>query len=265
MYDLSLCSIMKDEHEEYIREWIEYHHKIGFEYVIIYDNESTIPISNLKIDYNYLNVVNITGYPAQYSAYGHCIDICKQNNITNWLAFLDADEFFVPKKTNDMHLLLKDYEDFAALSVNWAVFGSNDYVKRPLNGTIKNYIMRMNELEQSNSSYNWCKLVKSITKPKYIMGIISPHQFVYKEKYAIGENFDIVNGSFREPPSYNIIQCNHYWTRSKEDLEEKVKKRRSDTGEIRKGWNKEEFDKGLDNIDSWCIIEDKRILDIWNS
>ena len=39
-----------------------------------------------------------------------------------WMAFIDADEFFVIKDgTPSLPALLRDYEDFGGLAVNWQV------------------------------------------------------------------------------------------------------------------------------------------------
>ncbi|WP_368044404.1 glycosyltransferase family 2 protein, partial [uncultured Desulfovibrio sp.] len=45
----AVCLIAKDE-EYYLKEWCEYHLRIGFDSIIIYDNGSKIPIKKfLKI------------------------------------------------------------------------------------------------------------------------------------------------------------------------------------------------------------------------
>ena len=39
-----------------------------------------------------------------------------------WMAFIDADEFFVIKDgTPSLPALLREYEDFGSLAVNWQV------------------------------------------------------------------------------------------------------------------------------------------------
>lgn len=42
MYYASICAIVKDEDKD-IREWLNYHFAIGFEHVLIYDNNSRNP------------------------------------------------------------------------------------------------------------------------------------------------------------------------------------------------------------------------------
>lgn len=50
-----------------------------------------------------------------------------------WLAFIDADEFFVPHDESWTTLpeLLKKYETYGGLAVNWRLFGSSGHITRP--------------------------------------------------------------------------------------------------------------------------------------
>lgn len=56
----------------------------------------------------------------QLYVYSRCIaNYASQHR---WMAFIDADEFFVIKDgTPDLPVLLREYEDFGGLAVNWQV------------------------------------------------------------------------------------------------------------------------------------------------
>ena len=54
-------------------------------------------------------------------------------------AFIDADEFLVPMDgTPDLPTLLRDYERYGGLAVNWRMFGSNGHQERQ-NDTLTSY------------------------------------------------------------------------------------------------------------------------------
>ncbi len=57
------------------------------------------------------------GPARQLAAYAHCLEAYGPD--TCWLGFIDVDEFLLPYGTDDLRELLTDYEDAAALGVNW--------------------------------------------------------------------------------------------------------------------------------------------------
>ena len=92
-YYLGLCAIAKDE-TPFIREWIAYHHYIGFEKIYIYDNDSSQPIRDIVSDFYDQGIVDtyrLSGYGMQNTAY----DLCLRDHGEEffWLAFFDLDEF----------------------------------------------------------------------------------------------------------------------------------------------------------------------------
>src|ERR1700733_9416183 len=96
LYDVAICCIVKDE--EYLPEWVEYHLTIGGKQFYVYDNESAIPVSDILksyIEQGLVTVEPIQGLAKQMIAYGLCLK--KYGSQCKWMAFIDADEFIVPK------------------------------------------------------------------------------------------------------------------------------------------------------------------------
>ena len=111
---LGLCAIVKDE-DPFLEEWICHHALLGAEAFIIYDNESAYPLyRRLRSFMNgfFLTVVDIYGKGQQMTAYNHCLRTFGRN--FRWIGFWDLDEYAVPERTNDLRVLLQDYEDAAA-------------------------------------------------------------------------------------------------------------------------------------------------------
>jgi hypothetical protein len=97
-----ICAIIKDCDENYLREWIDCHEAIGFDYFFIYDNESKNPIKELLKDYENIIVYDFPGKIQQLPAYMDCITKQKHGEQPkcDWLAFIDEDEFIVVESGN---------------------------------------------------------------------------------------------------------------------------------------------------------------------
>lgn len=222
-YYLSIGCIVKDE-DEYLEEWIKYHLKIGVQHFYIYDNESRKPVKQLLKElnlYKYATVVPIVGDVMQFPAYLNCIK--RYSALSRWIAFIDVDEFIVPKSTHgNLPLLLKDYEAYGGLGINWQIFGSSGHVKRTGKPIIESFLLR------SEVNFHINRHIKSIVQPARVKYIINPHAFSYKEPYyAVNENFERVEDAFVEP-STDKVQINHYYCKSFDQFQDKIKRGYSD-------------------------------------
>lgn len=208
---LALCAIAKNE-TLFIREWIAYHYLIGFEKIIIYDNESSPPVRELVGDFfdaGIVDTVFIAGQGLQLTAYNHCLQ--NYGPFFTWMAFLDVDEFLTLKKERDVRALLADYEDYSGLALNMCSFGSAGHLGRPPGLVIENYRERLNREI----------FVKSIVRPDKVQMVFSPHDFVYTEGCAVNTDAMPAVGSYA-PVAVDKAQVNHYSYRSQQDYEEKI-------------------------------------------
>lgn len=248
-YYLSVCCIVKDENR-YLEEWINYHRRIGVEHFFIYDNESTVPVSETLKELNlleYVTIRKIRGRSRQVKAYGDCIRRYGENN--EWIAFIDVDEFLVPKQTNgDLPLFLKEYEGYGGLGVNWLIFGSGGHLKRTEESQLKRFIRRSAEDFFPNSH------IKSIVQPKYVKSAFKSHCFRFKDgHYCVNENFVRIEDAFSEV-SVQKIQLNHYYCRSYEEYQEKIRRGLGDSKKERK------IDDFHYHDEASNLVEDQTIL-----
>jgi hypothetical protein len=76
--------------------------------------------------------------------------------------------------------------------------------------------------------------IKSVVQPKYVEAAKGSHCFLYKDdKFCVNENRVKIEGSF-SPNSVSKIQLNHYYCRSLEEYEAKIKRGYGDTSKKRK-------------------------------
>ena len=223
VHTVAVCCIVKDE--EYLPEWIEHHKTIGVTQFYIYDNGSATPVAEtLKthIESGLVTVETIKGKTQQMIAYGMCLK--KYGPICKWIAFIDADEFIVPKTfTGNLPEFLVPFERYGGLGINWIVFGSNGHTSKPTGTQMENYTTRTLKSNPINDH------IKSIVQPRFVKHIPSgPHHFHYQPgKYSVNENFKRFKGPY-SPHSSNKIQLNHYWLRSETDFKEKLQRGRAD-------------------------------------
>ena len=234
-YNNIICCIAKDE-TTYLKEWVEYHLNIGVQYFVIYDNNSIIPIRETLAQYIRQGVVDVIDCPIasrpQLKAYNHCLfHMCEK---TQWIIYIDVDEFIILNKHNQISELLKEYDSFGGLCLNWKLYTAGGHVVKPLEPVMKAY----KEYLPLSSAVN--KHIKTILQPRYTLTMCNPHHALYFDGYyAVNENYLRVPSAFSDF-SNEVVHINHYYTKSYEEWLHKVQKGRVDLNQKRKEhefWN----------------------------
>lgn len=219
-YELAMVCISKNE-GPYLKEWIEYHKLIGVSKFYFYDNESeddTYDILKPYISSGLVEYSLIKGKAQQLNAYNDAIN--KHKYDCRYMAFLDMDEYLFIIKDNKLtisenitDLLINAGKGASGLSINWCVFGSSNYEKRPKGLITESYIYR-------GAPNNWVNFhVKTICNPRRVKKYISPHYPLYKiGAYSIDcGNLKRQYGWFCHNVNWSHFRINHYYCKSKED------------------------------------------------
>ncbi len=221
---LSVCAILKNE-APYLIEWLEFHKIVGVERFYLYDNNSTDnPFDIVK---PYIESGEVIWHewsliPGQLQAYEHCLETYRQ--ASEWIAFIDMDEFLFPTEKDDIKEVLEEFYDSPAVAVNWLVFGSSGHKTRPEGLQIENFTKRgVNDWEIN-------KHIKSIVRPVEAIGPDSPHDFRYlNDRVATTENKEPIVGPWSTVNSVQKLRINHYMTRSLQESQEKMLRGKADT------------------------------------
>lgn len=250
MYRLSIGAIAKNEHFG-LREWAAYHRLVGVEHIYIYDNDSQIPVRETlakEIAEGYVTCTEFPGLSQQMPAYNDCLARYGANNV--WIAFIDCDEFMVPKKTNSVVDVLGDYTNYASLQVNWVLFGSGGHIKHPEGLVVESYT------KSTPFHYKENLHTKAIIQPSKVQRAgNNPHYFVPKHGfYNVGENFEEVPNAWSKRHSVEKIQLNHYSIKSLDDFKAKISKGRADAAHLPTA-SIESFHM----TDGWCTEKDASI------
>ncbi len=124
-YDLAICGIFKDE-ARFLKEWITYHQLVGIQHFYLYNNNSTDNYADVLKSFIDDDIVTLIEWPyeqGQITAYKNFYDRFRHE--TQWVSFLDIDEFFVPKKDISLLDWIKKHDKAPVLQVYWKMFGSS--------------------------------------------------------------------------------------------------------------------------------------------
>ena len=215
MYYATLCAIAKDE-DPFLVEWAEFHLRLGFEHIYIFDNNSAVPVRGTLRESVSRGLVTVLDWPLQrhqqLSAYAAALRDYGPDS--HWMAFIDIDEFIVPRRHVDIRPMLDAYSGFGGLAMHWKIFGSGGLSRRPRLGVPRSYTGVIDRNPQ----------IKSIVRPEAVLSVASPHHF----RYAPGcwcVNEDKVPVLYHH--SYHIseiVQVNHYYYKSHQDFSLKMKR-----------------------------------------
>ena len=241
---LSIVAVLKNE-APYLKEWIEYHKMVGVERFYLYDNESEDNVKDILqpyIDSGLVCYHKVDGNPVQNEVYRDAV--YKYKNQTRWLAIIDLDEFIVPIGADDIPSLLKHYEKYPGLCVNWRMFDSNGFIEPPSD---HNGLVTLNYFRTyANDDHMVNRHVKSIVNPEKVISINNPHFCYYKNRaFPVNENCVEVKGPFVKNVSFAKIVINHYFSKSKSEYLKKINRGTADRSD------KRSFDDTYLNFSEW--------------
>ncbi|NEP88204.1 MAG: glycosyltransferase family 92 protein [Okeania sp. SIO2C2] len=227
---LSICAIMKNE-GHYLKEWLEFHKLVGVERFYLYNNYSSDNTLDILAPYIENCEVVLKKWPVkhgqQMKAYNHFLQ--KYKNESKWIAFIDLDEFLFPTEKNDLREILEEFSDVPAVGVNWLIFGTSGYEKKPEGLQIENFTKRAKEDFKPNLNF------KCIVRSEFTIKCNTPHHFVYlNDGVAVSENYEKLSEKVSAKHSVRKLRINHYFTRSMEEALNKVKRGRATVNYKRK-------------------------------
>jgi hypothetical protein len=226
-HELAVAAIFKDE-ARFLAEWLTFHRGVGVGHFYLYDNGSTDNFREVLAPWIRAGLVTLIDWPGsarQVPAYNHCISHFRRQ--ARWIAFIDIDEFLFSPVARDILPILAGYRDLPALFVYWLMFGSSGHVARPEGPILEAYTRREQRPDQT-------ALGKVIVNPRLVREMI-----IHTAKTWVGEpldekrraipDLDCARGTF----TGDRLRINHYWSKSMEDLNEKVQRGRASTSAAR--------------------------------
>jgi hypothetical protein len=159
-----IVTIIRYDHS-YLKEFIDYHSKIGVTKFIIYNNGIQI-----KEDYPNCVIIDFPGDVMKRTAYSH-FTINVLNSIEeDWILFIDSNEFLVPKKNITIQKFIEEQlsnhklqtythtsesesesvsvqEELKSIGIIKKIFSTNGHINKPDNETYLNYTLSKTTFE----------------------------------------------------------------------------------------------------------------------
>lgn len=226
MTSTALCAIVKNE-GEYIAEWLAHHVALGFDRVLIFDNDST---DNTRAELQRLErlaLIEVRSWPdagrrrVQVAAYEQaCRELAGK---VEWVAFLDVDEFLVSQHGDRLPDLLSVAQGCAGIAVNWLMFGTSGHEQKPDGLVLEAFQMR------SAVEFPPNRHVKSLIRPDRALSCSNAHAFVLDGAYCGPAGQPVrweVLGITAGLPNVENWRVHHYFTRHRAFWHAKIARRR---------------------------------------
>lgn len=210
-----LVCIAKNE-DNYIKEWVDYHLKLGFHKIFIYENNWRCTID---FDSNLVVKIPFDGEKKQLTAYQNFIN--HHRTFYDWAAFFDVDEFLVLKKHNSIVDIIIEFKNENCLAVNWVFFGDNNLTEVEDNNysVLSRFTKRQIGVD---------KHIKSIINLKNNFTFASPHH--PKDIQWTDPSGNRNNSPMNEIGNDEVFQLNHYFTKTLNEFKQKSARGSADLG-----------------------------------
>lgn len=227
---VALVCIAKNE-DYYLDEWLEYNHKLGFDRIIMYENNW-----RCSLEKDYLTKIPFDGDVMQLPAYN---DFVKKNKEFDWVAFIDCDEFITLLKHNNIKDFIEDYKNPNGISLNWFLFGSGGQYNRETNSLLKQFKHRNSIVD---------KHIKVIMNLKSKFKMVLPHN---SNLTVVDTNKKIIKGAFNVDGPTDVAYINHYHSKTFEDYKIRCERGRADCKLVAKmeDWENDKT-KNIDILDT---------------
>lgn len=149
---LAIVCILRNAARD-VTEWIDFHLRAGVSHVFIYDNASTDGLAATLAPFRDSGIVtllpwNLAGQDAdtgrritaQVSAYAHAITTFGAH--FDRFAFIDVDEFMVPKSAPTLMEAIAKAASPSNMSLPWHMYGHSGHDTRPAGGVVRNFTAR---------------------------------------------------------------------------------------------------------------------------
>lgn len=210
---LTACCTVKNE-APIIHEWMAFHVAAGFDRLVIIDNGSTDGTADVIRAFGEAEKVDLIDWPGpgtQVAMYEHVA--ARYRDRTEWLAFIDADEFLYPVEGMDLRETLAGMPDVDGIGVNWHIYGSSGHLTRPTGLVIADYVRR------AEDDFLLNRHIKTVVRAAKIVKVYSSH-LVAPAAGVVNDSgktlhLDPPYGFYEfEPVSHTRLRLNHYHTRS---------------------------------------------------
>lgn len=269
MYYLTVGAVFKNESWN-MKEWLEHHLFHGVEHFYLINDNSTD--NYMSVLQSYIDKGLVTLYHNDVVKEG--VDDSRQGRIYGkyltphlkdcfWIAIIDLDEFLWSPHEIDVRKILKNYEEYGSVEVNWLLFGTNGYDRHP-ESLVKCLTRRGLEAVKI-----WIKMPQEERVPdhwdfptkdnrRYYLNHCFGPKNILNTQWVDPSGFGIhshkttkpkINASYQIHGSNPPLLINHYYCQSRQAWRE-IKMLRGSCGDVE------------DNYRGWDVFENSNVNDV---
>jgi hypothetical protein len=218
-FRIAVMAILKDEAPN-MAEWLCHHMAVGVEHFFLYDNGSTDDLHGVLKPYADHGIVTTVYFPMrglQRDANNHVVRFF--GSTTDWLAYVDIDEFLVPERDEQLGDILVRYGDAEQVLVARKEFCYGGH-RTPPGGLVTEAFREFSvDVPRVGTS---AILAKPIIRPVGTMRVgIHNATTVHGRTVNTAGQPTSEEATVIEDPSYANLQMNHYFTKSWQEFEAK--------------------------------------------
>ena len=265
---VAITSVVKNE-GSYIGEWVRFHKAVGVRHFIIYDDGSTdetvevlrnvlgkdeltlLPWAGRMVDTSIENMLN-----NQVLAFAHAI--LNFGGLYRWMAFIDVDEFLLPKSERTIEAALAHVDGFPNVSLPWHMFGTSGHETRPDGSVARNFILRAAEpIGKKKNITNFKCIVDPCEVNEVSVHLFGTRTFGSTTCNDAGQRSS--RSGRKNPKFYSSqhLQLNHYYCKSEEELALKLS--RGPASPASRQQYEERVRKAVENIEADLIRDDSML------
>ena len=217
-FDVSILAILKNEAPN-MEEWLCHHMAIGVDHFFLYDNGSTDELHEVLKPYADHGVVTTVYFPMrglQRDANNHVVRFF--GDTTEWIAYVDIDEFLVPENDESISDVMARYPDAEQVLVSRKEFCYSGN-RTPVEGFVTEEYREYSEHVPRMGTGE--VLAKPIIRPRGTARVGIHNAFTVHGRTVNTAGVSTSEGTVIEDPSYANLQMNHYFTKSREEFQAK--------------------------------------------
>ena len=236
----AIVAIARNE-APYMHDWLAFHALAGIREVVLYDNRSTDATAQIARSFPGLATTVIPwhlhaaipgrGWSLHRQVLAYCHAICTFGQKFRWMAFIDIDEFMVPRIHDTIPEALDTVAGFSNISLPWTMFGHCGHVEMPEEAVPFAYDRRAREVDSRRLNFNFKCIVDPCTVTR-----VAVHRFLTDAMGSMTANMVGRTASWRrrhrgEFVTNEVLQLNHYYTKSMAEMEDKIRSDRVSGGD----------------------------------
>ena len=218
-FSVSVMAILKNEAPN-MAEWLCHHMAIGVDHFFLYDNGSTDELHEVLKPYADHGIVTTVYFPMrglQRDANNHVVRFFGAT--TEWLAYVDIDEFLVPEQDEQIGEIMRRFGDAEQVLVSRREFCYGGHRTPPAGLVTEAYREYSVNVPRVGTSEI---LAKPIIRPAGTVRVgIHNATTVHGRTVNTAGRPTSEEATVIEDPSYANLQMNHYFTKSWQEFQAK--------------------------------------------